>query len=205
MENINTAWNFLEEQLPKGKHFFFQTSQAVPFGWFPFKGNERSQNRFNMPHFMPMDSNCIDMEIMSTLGITKNAWAFMYLPRSPNGTVLSLKSPFVIMMDWDTDTQTGPILLPQLLTWEVINSHISGSLELDLSVIWRNSRWFSSLSSLCLSGCITEYEKNPIVKAIERVYGLTSQSEESSFTKNVVHAVQTIEECFDRYRWIITF
>ena len=73
MENINTAWNFLEEQLPKGKHFFFQTSQAVPFGWFPFKGNERSQNRFNMPHFMPMDSNCIDMEIMSTLGITKNA------------------------------------------------------------------------------------------------------------------------------------
>ena len=58
---------------------------------------------------------------------------------------------------------------------------------------------FHEISVLFL-GSVVEYEKNPIGKALDHVYGIAKSDENTEFKNHVTDAIQTLEECFSRYK-----
>ena len=60
-------------------------------------------------------------------------------------------------------------------------------------------------ASFVQTGCIVEYEKNPIGTALEHVYSLAENDENIDFRKQLAHALQVVEECFDKYKYVTYF
>ncbi|XP_077994187.1 FAD synthase-like [Glandiceps talaboti] len=57
----------------------------------------------------------------------------------------------------------------------------------------------SELIDMLPSGIIVKFEKDPVSKAVEQVYGIVESNNKDEFTENVRKSVQVIEECLKRY------
>ena len=51
-----------------------------------------------------------------------------------------------------------------------------------------------------LADCVIEYEKNPVAHAVSQVYDIVDSDRTDSYTNKLRHAVQTVEECLNRYK-----
>ena len=49
---------------------------------------------------------------------------------------------------------------------------------------------------------MVNYEKNPIGTALQHVYSLARTDASDAFRQRVGAAIQTVEQCFDKYRYL---
>ena len=55
-----------------------------------------------------------------------------------------------------------------------------------------------------LAGAIVNYEKYPILYAVDHVYDIIDSKDTDDFTEKVRHSVAVIEEAVNKYRYTFT-